>query len=120
MASSPSFLNLSPLIKLRLPKPITAVVIIALLFMSALAQPAMGNVLTSASSGTVVVLGDSISAAYGIQREEGWVYLLDHYLTAKHPGWRVVNASISGETTGGGLARLPGVLDSVAPKIVIL
>ena len=41
-------------------------------------------------------------------------------LTANHPGWRVVNASISGETTGGGLARLPGVLDSVAPKIVIV
>jgi len=106
--------------KLRLPKPITAVVIIALLFMSALAQPAMGNVSTSASSGTVVVLGDSISAAYGIQREQGWVHLLDQYLTANHPGWRVVNASISGETTGGGLARLPGVLDSVAPKIVIV
>ena len=103
-----------------MPKPITAVVIIALLFMSALAQPAMGNVSTSASSGTVVVLGDSISAAYGIQREQGWVHLLDQYLKANHPGWRVVNASISGETTGGGLARLPGVLDSVAPKIVIV
>ncbi|GIS20622.1 MAG: hypothetical protein CM15mP120_25380 [Pseudomonadota bacterium] len=66
------------------------------------------------------MLGDSISAAYGIQREQGWVHLLDQYLTANHPGWRVVNASISGETTGGGLARLPGVLDSVAPKIVIV
>ena len=73
-----------------------------------------------APTGTIVVLGDSISAAYGIQREEGWVYLLEQYLATNHAGWRVVNASISGETTGGALARLPGVLDATAPKIVIV
>ena len=104
----------------QLQKPITAAVIIALLFLSALAQPARGDSSTRGSSGTVVVLGDSISAGYGIQREQGWVHLLDQYLAENHAGWRVVNASISGETTGGGLARLPGVLDEIAPKIVIV
>ncbi len=69
---------------------------------------------------TIVVLGDSISAGYGIQREQGWVYLLDLYLSANRPGWRVVNASISGETTGGGLARLPGILDAMTPQVVIV
>lgn len=87
-----------------------------------LSAPAISPVLADAESpaGTIVVLGDSISAAYGIQREQGWVYLLDQHLTANHAGWRVVNASISGETTGGALARLTGVLDATTPKIVIV
>ena len=60
-----------------------------------------------------IVLGDSISAAYGIEPDQGWVHLFDQRLneqiTSDH---EVVNASISGETTGGGLARLPNLLDS--------
>lgn len=69
---------------------------------------------------TVVVLGDSISAAYGIQREQGWVHLLDLHLQETHSEWRVVNASVSGETTSGGLGRLPGVLADIRPDIVIV
>jgi acyl-CoA thioesterase-1 len=65
-------------------------------------------------------MGDSISAGYGIQREQGWVHLLDTRLKAHESNWRVVNASISGETTGGGLARLPQALAVHAPTLVII
>ncbi len=65
-------------------------------------------------------MGDSISAGYGIQREQGWVYLLQQNLQRGEQGWHAVNASISGETTGGGLARLPGVLADHQPDIVII
>src|SRR5690606_28632894 len=60
---------------------------------------------------TLLVLGDSISAAYGMSLEEGWVALLEEQLAASHPHVRIVNASISGETTGGGLRRLPALLE---------
>lgn len=69
---------------------------------------------------TVLVLGDSISAGYGIQREQGWVYRLRKRLAEEGAGWQVVNASISGETTGGGLARLPKELDTHDPAVVII
>ena len=69
---------------------------------------------------TVLVLGDSISAAYGIQRDEGWVELLQVRLAGIDPGYRVVNASISGDTTGGGLARLPAALATHDPALVII
>jgi len=69
---------------------------------------------------TIMILGDSISAAYGIQREDGWVALLEQRLRKTHPQARVVNASISGETTDGGLTRLPAALAEHKPRIVIL
>ena len=69
---------------------------------------------------TVLVLGDSISAAYGMQREQGWVQLLQNRLAGIDPGYRVVNASMSGDTTGGGLVRLPAVLATHNPALVII
>jgi acyl-CoA thioesterase-1 len=66
------------------------------------------------------VLGDSISAGYGIHVEEGWVALLQSRLQQQGYGYRVVNASVSGETTSGGLARLPRALELHHPKIVII
>jgi len=69
---------------------------------------------------TVLVLGDSLSAAYGLASGEGWVHLLDERLQAQHPGWRVVNASISGETTAGGAARIDGELATHAPQVVVI
>jgi acyl-CoA thioesterase-1 len=72
------------------------------------------------TSQAIVVLGDSISAGYGIQREQGWVHLLDRALAQHEETWTAVNASISGETTGGGLARLNGVLEENEPDIVII
>ena len=69
---------------------------------------------------TILVMGDSISAAYGIQREQGWVALLSERVTTLNPDARVVNASVSGETTGGGLARLPAALDAHDPDVVVI
>lgn len=69
---------------------------------------------------TVLVVGDSISAAYGMQLEQGWVSLLSARLAAEKPAYRVVNASISGETSGGGLRRLPGLLTNHTPHIVVI
>jgi acyl-CoA thioesterase-1 len=68
----------------------------------------------------VLVLGDSISAAYGIQRDQGWVALLEARLKTLNPGHAVVNASVSGDTTGGGRARLPQALALHAPDIVVI
>ncbi len=68
----------------------------------------------------LVVLGDSLSAGYGIRPEEGWVALLSRRLEQEGYGYRVVNASVSGETSGGGLARLPRVLGTHHPAIVVL
>ena len=74
----------------------------------------------NAARRAIVVLGDSISAGYGIRQEQGWVHLLDQSLQQQERNWRAINASISGETTGGGLARIDGVLAEHAPDIVII
>lgn len=69
---------------------------------------------------TLLVLGDSVSAGYGLANGEGWVALLQARLKTQGYGYRVVNASVSGETTAGGLARLPRALAVHRPQIVIL
>ncbi len=66
------------------------------------------------------MFGDSISAAYGMEQDQGWVNLLDEHLKSQYPGVTVVNASVSGETTGGGLVRLPKALEAHKPDILIL
>jgi acyl-CoA thioesterase I len=69
----------------------------------------------------ILVFGDSISAGYGLARvEQGWVALLQTRLKDQEYGYQVINASVSGETTAGGLARLPRALMLHQPKIVIL
>jgi len=73
-----------------------------------------------AAERTVLVFGDSLSAAYGIATREGWVALLGEKLARERPGWRVVNASVSGETTAGGLRRLPEDLKRHGPSIVVI
>ncbi|MBC7791871.1 MAG: arylesterase [Anaerolineae bacterium] len=69
---------------------------------------------------TIIVLGDSLSAGYGVKVQEGWVSLLAKRLASEGYGYRVVNASVSGETTQGGLARLPRALQAHKPAIVIV
>ena len=73
-----------------------------------------------ASQNTVLVLGDSLSAAYGVPSETAWVELLRDRIESQDLDWTVVNASISGETTDGGLRRLPGLLETHDPTIVII
>jgi len=65
----------------------------------------------------LLVYGDSLSAAFGMQEEQGWVHLLGQSLREEH---KVSNASISGETSGGGLARLPLTLQTLSPDIVLI
>jgi acyl-CoA thioesterase-1 len=72
------------------------------------------------AAGTIVVLGDSLSAGYGIGVQQGWVHLLSQRLASEGYGYKVVNASVSGETTQGGLARLPRALQTHKPAIVII
>ena len=87
----------------------------------------MGAALALAASGsaysapkTVLVVGDSLSAEYGLVRGSGWVALLEQRLKAARLDARIVNASISGDTTSGGRARLPALLARHHPSVVVL
>jgi acyl-CoA thioesterase-1 len=76
--------------------------------------------LAFAEGRTLLVVGDSLSAEYGLPRGSGWVALLEQQLGRDKSPWRVVNASISGDTTAGGRARLPSLLKQHQPRIVII
>ena len=76
--------------------------------------------ISAAQQQTILVFGDSLSAAYGMPREAGWVSLLQQELQRNHPEYRIVNASISGETTTGGRQRIASALRQHRPAIVIL
>ena len=79
------------------------------------------SVAAKAETPVILVFGDSVSAGYGLAHvERGWVALLQTRLKDQEYGYQVVNASVSGETTAGGLARLPRALSLHHPKIVIL
>lgn len=73
-----------------------------------------------AQAQTILVLGDSISAAYGLDIEQGWVNQLQERLHESGQPWQVVNASVSGDTTAGGRARLPQLLTEHQPQLLIL
>ena len=75
---------------------------------------------TAVDAPTILVFGDSLSAAYRIPRDQGWVALLQQRLQQQGLPHRVVNASVSGETTSGGLSRLPAALQEHNPDIVVL
>jgi acyl-CoA thioesterase I len=69
---------------------------------------------------TIVVLGDSLSSGYGLTAEQSWVAMLTERLDAEAYGYEVVNASIAGDTSAGGLARLPRLLETYEPSLVVL
>jgi acyl-CoA thioesterase-1 len=75
---------------------------------------------TGAGSRTLLVLGDSLSAEYGIARGSGWVALLERQLERDRIAARVVNASVSGDTTSGGRSRLPALLQQYRPTHVVI
>ncbi len=90
---------------------------------TALMAPASAQTAAAAQGSaprTVLVVGDSLSAEYGIKRGTGWVPLLSARISEQYPKFRVVNASISGDTTSGGVARLPALLRQHAPAVVVL
>lgn len=72
-----------------------------------------------AATPSILIYGDSLSSAYGLSPSEGWGHLLERRLP-KSPAWRVVNRSLSGETTHGGLQRFERVLGQVRPRVVVL
>jgi acyl-CoA thioesterase-1 len=69
---------------------------------------------------TMLVMGDSLSAAYGLASSQGWVHLLGERFARERPDWRVVNASISGETTAGGASRIAPALAQHDPDLVAI
>ena len=88
--------------------------LMALAFALAAALPA------AAAERAVLVVGDSLSAAYGLSADQGWVALTAARVRADKPGWRVVNASVSGETTAGGASRIAGELARHRPAVVVI
>ncbi|WP_407676188.1 arylesterase [Peristeroidobacter agariperforans] len=79
-----------------------------------------GLVQAAAAPKPILVLGDSLSAGYGVKVDATWVALLEQRLAKQGYGYRVVNASISGETTGGARSRLPRALELHKPAVVII
>ncbi|WP_082607298.1 arylesterase [Lysobacter sp. Root983] len=85
------------------------------------AQPAAATPAPAAKAArTVLVMGDSLSAGYGLAASQGWVALTAQRVAQTRPGWRVVNASISGETTAGGAARIAAELARHKPAVVVI
>ena len=98
----------------QLAKPLAALLLGSLLALPALAQA------NAAGVGTILVVGDSLSAEYGLKRGTGWVPLLEKQLSSEKKSARVVNASISGDTTSGGRSRLPALLAQHRPATVVI
>ncbi|MGO3738386.1 arylesterase [Marinomonas foliarum] len=73
-----------------------------------------------ASASTLLVMGDSLSAAYNLRQQDGWVSLLKNQLSQSHPEIDIINASVSGETTQGGLSRFNDLLTTHKPNLVLL
>ena len=76
--------------------------------------------LSAAADNTILILGDSLSAAYGLKQEQGWVKLLQDKYDAEQRNIELINASISGETTGGALRRLDALLAQYQPSHVLI
>jgi acyl-CoA thioesterase-1 len=102
----------------RLVKPLAALLMAALL--GAVPAARAQTPAPAAQGETILVVGDSLSAEYGLKRGTGWVPLLEKQLTGEKKAARVVNASISGDTTSGGRSRLPALLAQHKPAVVVI
>ena len=89
-------------------------------FIAALLVGCWGLPAAAAALPTILVVGDSLSAEYGLKRGTGWVALLEKKLAAEKVPAQVVNASISGDTTSGGRSRLPSLLERHRPAVVVI
>ena len=85
-----------------------------------LALSHLGSALAADKTPSLLVMGDSLSAAYGLNLDDGWVSLLARKLQAEGSRWRVINASITGETTAGGAARIDQELNLHHPQWLII
>jgi acyl-CoA thioesterase-1 len=95
---------------------LTALALLVAMLLALFALPAAA----AAGGRTVLVMGDSLSAAYGLAPEQGWVSLVAAKMRKAAPGWTVVNASVSGETTDGGASRIAGALAKHRPAVVVI
>ncbi len=97
---------------------------VLLLLVAAWARPAAAQAAPAAAPAkgarTVLVMGDSLSAAYGLAPAQGWVALTTDKLAKAKPGWKMVNASVSGETTAGGASRIAAELQRHRPAVVVI
>ena len=93
---------------------------LVLLVFTTLAMPVFAQATAPKAPRTLLVMGDSLSAAYGLNASQGWVALTADRIGKTHPGWNVVNASISGETTAGGAARIAAELKRHQPTVVVI
>jgi len=91
---------------------LTSALLLLFLLSPALAEPPRTQ--------TILVMGDSLSAGFGMAAQQGWVSLLDERIQREFPGWKVANASISGETTAGGASRIAREIKRHQPAIVII
>lgn len=101
----------------RVQRGVVMPLVMGLLMLAAIMTPAYA---TAPAPRTVLVLGDSLSAGYGLSATQGWVPLTAARMKTTHPDWRVVNASISGETTAGGASRIAAELKRVKPAVVVI
>ena len=105
-------------------KPIRTVVTWMMFLMATLAMSIAQAETASTQPGSrtdrILILGDSLSAEYGLERGKGWVALLEKRLAEQAAPYEVINASVSGETTSGGLTRLPALLEQHRPQIVVI
>jgi acyl-CoA thioesterase I len=90
------------------------------IFVLFLALLYLGPAMAADKAHSLLVMGDSLSAAYGLRVEQGWVSLLAQKLEQQGSAWRVVNASISGETTAGGASRIDSEIRQHKPKLVLI
>ena len=90
------------------------------LFIATMVQSSFAQTPATQTQRTILVMGDSLSAAYGLSASQGWVALTADRVNKTQPGWRVVNASISGETSAGGAARIAGELKRNRPAVVVI
>lgn len=99
---------------------VQGVLLVLGLSLCALGQAAPAAKVAPLPPPTVMVFGDSLSAAYGLDAAQGWVSLMEQRMAKDAPGWRVVNASISGETSAGGAARVVREVARVRPAVVVI
>ncbi|NRA23389.1 MAG: arylesterase [Oleispira sp.] len=104
----------------RIHRPFRLVVIMLVLLLKLSLPQAMAGENSQSTQHIILVMGDSISAGFGIAKEQGWVNLLRQKVTKSHPGSQVINASISGETTSGGANRIRSTLELHKPTLVII
>ena len=93
---------------------------LAMLAPSVSAQTAAAKATAAKPQRTILVMGDSLSTAYGLSASQGWVALTSERIARSRPGWRVANASISGETTAGGVSRIATELKRTRPAVVVI